>query len=184
MNEDENIDNIAQTFFLLMVLCSLLSDTHVVIHERSSKVQYMFDCVQALFIYAFTEDKNKRLLFENIENKKILLNNEINSLNKEIILEKNEIEINDFKKDENQNKNENEIKNENKVLKEDEIKNSLKEDESKNSLKEKMNVEKNENEINKIKNEIKKENKKVKEIKKVKNEKKKEIVKKKKKKQI
>ena len=51
MNENENIDNVAQTFFLLLLLCSLISDSHMVIHKRSP----LFDYIQALFIYSFTQ---------------------------------------------------------------------------------------------------------------------------------
>ncbi len=61
---DENIDNIAQTFFFLLILCSFISDTHYVIKERNPKLDYIYDCIQALFIYSFTENKNKRLLID------------------------------------------------------------------------------------------------------------------------
>lgn len=61
---DENIDNIAQTFFFLLILCSFISDTHYVIKERNPKLDYVYDCIQALFIYSFTENKNKQILID------------------------------------------------------------------------------------------------------------------------
>ena len=64
MNEDENIDNIAQTFFLLMILCSVISDSHFVIHERSPRIQYLFDSLQALFIFGFTQKQQERIIWE------------------------------------------------------------------------------------------------------------------------
>ncbi len=61
---DENIDNIAQTFFLLLIVCSFISDTHYVIKERNPKLDYIYDSIEALFIYSFTENKNKRVVIE------------------------------------------------------------------------------------------------------------------------
>ncbi len=63
MNPDENIDNIAQTFFLLMILCSVISDSHFVIHERSPRIQYLFDSLQALFIFGFTQKQQERIVW-------------------------------------------------------------------------------------------------------------------------
>jgi hypothetical protein len=65
MNPDENIDNIAQTFFLLMILCSVISDSHFVIHERSPRIQYLFDSLQALFIFGFTQKQQERIVWVN-----------------------------------------------------------------------------------------------------------------------
>ncbi len=64
MSGDENIDNIAQTFFLLMILCSVISDSHFVIHERSPRIQYLFDSLQALFIFGFTQKQQERIVWE------------------------------------------------------------------------------------------------------------------------
>ncbi len=64
MSGDENIDNIAQTFFLLMILCSVISDSHFVIHERSPRIQYLFDSLQALFIFGFTQKQQERIIWE------------------------------------------------------------------------------------------------------------------------
>ena len=70
---DENIDNIAETFFFLLILCSFISDTHYVIKERNPKLDYLNDCIQALFIYSFTENKNERILIDNgsMENQEV-----------------------------------------------------------------------------------------------------------------
>ncbi len=157
---DENIDNIAQTFFFLLILCSFISDTHYVIKERNPKLDYIYDCIQALFIYSFTENKNERLLID------------IESTN--AIGEKEKINIEEIKEEEIKNIRE-EVKNIEKEVKniEKEVKNIEKED-IKNIEKETKIIKEDklkEVKLKKDKEQIKKENSENSSLKKIKKKK-------------